>query len=92
MLAASLSALQGTCRRFEMKMLAPKIALATAVALAALLATEAAYAQKHHAGQRYRAAPKPYDYPRYNPWGSRFTPEEQRIIDTITENDWRNGK
>ena len=80
-----------------MKTLTPKIALAISVALAALLAAEAAYAQRYdarqryHAEQRYRAAPRA-SAPSYQPWGSRFTPEEQRIIDSITENDWRNGK
>ena len=79
-------------------MLAPKIALAISVALAALLAAEAAHAQRsqagqrYHAGQRYRATPAPYDAPGYRPGGSRFTPEEQRIIDSITANDWHNGK
>ena len=69
-----------------MKMLATKMAIATSVALAALLSSGAADARK------YRAAPKPYDARQSWPSGSRFTPEQQRIIDSITENDWRNGK
>jgi len=70
-----------------MKIFAHKLALATAVALAAVLAAEAAYAQRN------RAPSKRYET--QQPWsggGSRFTPEEQRIIDQITANDWRNGR
>jgi len=69
-----------------MKIFAHKLKLATAVALAAVLAAEAAYAQRN------RAPPRRYEA--QQPWsgGSRFTPEEQRIIDQITANDWRNGR
>jgi hypothetical protein len=67
-------------------MLATKMALATSVGLAALFSTEAACAQK------YRTAPKSYDAVQSRPRDSRFTVEEQRIIDAITENGWRNGK
>jgi len=42
--------------------------------------------------QRYRQAPKSYDADRSRPGGQRFTPEEQRIIDQITANGWRNGR
>jgi hypothetical protein len=42
--------------------------------------------------QRYRQAPKSYDADRSRSGGQRFTPEEQRIIDQITANGWRNGK
>jgi hypothetical protein len=69
-----------------MKMLATKIVLAASVALPALFSTEAASAQ------RYRAAPKSYDAGYSRPSDGRFSPEEQRIIDQITANGWRNGK
>jgi hypothetical protein len=42
--------------------------------------------------QKNRQAPKSYDADRSRPSGQRFTPEEQRIIDQITANDWRNGR
>jgi hypothetical protein len=61
-----------------MKILATKMALTTSVALAAPFSTEAAYAR------RYRAAPKSYDAVHSRPRDSRFTGEEQRIIDAIT--------
>jgi hypothetical protein len=54
--------------------------------LVALLSADTASAQK------YRPAPKPYDAERSRPQGQRFTPEEQRIIDQITRNDWNNGR
>jgi hypothetical protein len=69
-----------------MTMLANKMGLAAAVALATLFVAEAAHAQKS------RDARKPYDAGQSRPSGSRFTPEEQRIIDQITANDWRNGR
>jgi hypothetical protein len=56
-----------------------------AVALAALYSTEAS-------AQKYRAAPKSYDSGYSRPTDGRFSPEEQRIIDQITANGWRNGK
>ncbi len=67
-------------------MLAAKTALAASVALAALSFTEGASAQK------YRAAPRSYDAGYSRPTDGRFSPEEQRIIDQITANGWRNGK
>jgi hypothetical protein len=69
-----------------MKMLVTKTALATAVALAALASADPASAQKQ------RAAPKSYDSGYSRPTNGRFSPEEQRIIDQITANGWRNGK
>jgi hypothetical protein len=54
--------------------------------LVALLSAETASAQK------YRQAPKSYDADRSRAGGQRFTPEEQRTIDYITANGWRNGK
>ncbi len=68
------------------EMLARKMALATSVGLAVLFLAEAAYAQRN------RPAPRSYDAAQSRPMGSRFTPEEQRIIDQITENGWRNGR
>jgi hypothetical protein len=59
---------------------------AATLALVALASAETASAQK------YRQAPKSYDADRSRPGGQRFTPEEQRIIDQITANGWRNGK
>jgi hypothetical protein len=59
---------------------------AATLALVALASAETASAQK------YRQAPKSYDADRSGPGGQRFTPEEQRIIDQITANGWRNGK
>jgi hypothetical protein len=56
-----------------------------AVALAALFSTEAV-------AQKYRAPPKSYDSGYSSSTGGRFSPEEQRIIDQITANGWRNGK
>jgi len=59
-----------------------------AVVLAALFSTEAV-------AQKYRAPRKSYDsgYSGYSgSTGGRFSPEEQRIIDQITANGWRNGK
>jgi hypothetical protein len=78
-----------------MKMLATKTALA--VTLAALLFTEAAHAQRHRAAPRSDparsyAAPGSYGGGYSGAGGSRFTPEEQRIIDSITANDWKSGK
>jgi hypothetical protein len=67
-------------------MLATKMVLAISVGLAVLFLAEAAYAQRN------RPAPKSYDAAQTRPGGSRFTPEEQRIIDQITENGWRNGR
>jgi hypothetical protein len=75
-----------------MKMLAAKMALATLVALAALFSIEAAYAQRYRSAPKSYAAPKSYGPVHDRPRDSRFTVEEQRIIDTITENGWRNGK
>jgi hypothetical protein len=75
--------------RVAMKMLGDKMGLAAAVALAALFFAEAAHAQKNRAAPN---APKRYDAVQSRPTGSRFTPEEQRIIDQITANDWRNGR
>jgi hypothetical protein len=69
-------------------MLATKMVLAISVGLVVLFLAEAAYAQRN------RPAPKSYSYDavQTKPGGSRFTPEEQRIIDQITENGWRNGR
>jgi hypothetical protein len=73
--------------RFEMKMLATKMALVTSVALATLLATEAAYAQ------RYYAAPQSYDaVDQSRVRDHRSTNHDQQIIDGITNNDWNAGK
>jgi len=70
-----------------MRTRATKMTLATSLALAALFSTEAAQAQK------YRAAPKSYDAAPSRPRDySRFTAEEQRIIDRITRTDERAGK
>jgi hypothetical protein len=77
---------------------AAKMALATAVALAALSSTDAAHAQRYRAAPNWQGAPgsystsRPYDPARDRLRDSRFTPEEQRIIDSITRNDERNGK
>jgi hypothetical protein len=68
------------------KVLAATMVLATSVAFAALFSTEAVSAQ------RYRAPPRSYDAAQSRPGGSRFTPEEQRIIDAITANGWNNGR
>jgi hypothetical protein len=57
-----------------------------AVVLAALFSSEAV-AQK-----KYRAPPKSYDSGYSRSTDGRFSPEEQRIIDQITANGWRNGK
>jgi hypothetical protein len=54
--------------------------------LVALLSAQAALAQK------YRPAPRSYDADQSRARGQRFTAEEQRIIDQITENGWRNGR
>jgi uncharacterized membrane protein len=54
--------------------------------LVALFFAEVASAQK------YRPAPRSYDADRSRAAGQRFTDEEQRIIDTITANGWRNGR
>jgi hypothetical protein len=59
---------------------------AAASPLVALFSAETASAQ------RYRPPPKSYDAGRSRVGGRRFTDEEQRIIDQITENGWRNGK
>jgi hypothetical protein len=75
-----------------MNMLATRMALATLVALAALFSIEAAYAQRYRTAPKSYAAPKSYDPVRDRPRDSRFTVEEQRIIDAITENGWRNGR
>jgi len=64
---------------------ARKVTFATAVAVATLFSAQA-FAQK------YRAPPKSYDSGYYGSTGGRFSPEEQRIIDQITANGWRNGK
>ena len=69
-----------------MKMLATRTALAITAAIAVLWSTSAADAQ------RYRPKPRSYDAYQQRPGNSRFTPEEQRIIDQITANDWRNGR
>ena len=54
--------------------------------LVAQFSTEAASAQ------RKRPAPKSYNAVDPRAGGRRFTDEEQRIIDSITANGWRNGK
>jgi hypothetical protein len=51
----------------------------------ALLSAGAAFAQ------RSRPAPRSYDAAPSRARGQRFTDEEQRIIDQITANAWRNG-
>jgi len=68
------------------EMLATKMAVAISVGTAALLLADAAYAQRN------RPAPRSYDSAQSWPRESRFTPEEQKIIDQITANDWRNGR
>jgi hypothetical protein len=65
---------------------ATKTVLAISVGLAVLFLAEAAYAQRN------RPAPKSYDAGQSRYGSSRFTPEEQRIIDQITDNGWRNGR
>lgn len=67
-------------------MLATKMALAISVGMAALLLADAAFAQRN------RPPPRSYDAAESRPTNSRFTAEEQRIIDTITANGWRNGR
>jgi hypothetical protein len=67
-------------------MLATKMAVAISVAMAALLLADAAYAQRN------RPPPRSYDAAQSRSTYSRFTPEEQKIIDQITENGWRNGR
>jgi len=71
-----------------MKMPAIKMAIAASVALVPLLSAGVANAQRYHASPRsYDAAPRSYDSNR----DPRFTPEEQRIIDSITRNDASTG-
>jgi hypothetical protein len=78
-----------------MKTLVARMALATAAALVAQLAVEAANAQSYGDYRDYRSQRRPqatqrsYDSSRDRPSGSRFTPEEQKIIDQITERGWQ---
>jgi hypothetical protein len=74
-----------------MKMLIAKMTLAISVGLAVQLATVAAHAQDYRGERRPYATQKSYDPARDRPGGSRFTPEEQKIIDGITARGWRNG-
>jgi hypothetical protein len=78
----------------------PAVASIGAVLTVAVLSTQAAHAR------RYRTAPNPYATPQYTAPGyaarrpsapayggnGRFTPEEQRIIDSITNNNWTLGR
>jgi hypothetical protein len=74
-----------------MNRLVAKTALATVVALAAQLVVEAANAQDYRGQRRPAATQRSYDAARDRPSGSRFTPEEQKIIDGITARGWKNG-
>jgi hypothetical protein len=71
-----------------MRVVAITTALAASVALAPLLFAEAAHAQRARTAPRSYSTPRPYESIR----DPRFTEEEQRTIDQITRNGWRNGQ